>query len=200
MDTIPDSMPIVHGAHMGPTWVLSAPDGPHVGSMNLAIRDVWQCFVAYGICTLNCETRKWSIWDVYRHTMVDILDTIIAKIKSEGQRLLFFILHILNDVTINSNKSTNGGYHGYVYWDETMALQTKILFLYTRTMPFNQSIFCLFAHPQPLSSHYYSQNMLTALVEYMIQRHFLTSNGGYSYWMHDWVRQNIPFPLVVLQT
>ena len=29
----------VHGANMGPTWVLSAPDGPHVGSMNLAIKD-----------------------------------------------------------------------------------------------------------------------------------------------------------------
>ena len=28
-----------HGANMGPTWVLSAPDGPHVGPMNLAIRD-----------------------------------------------------------------------------------------------------------------------------------------------------------------
>ena len=28
----------VHGAHMGPTWVLSAPDGPHVGSMNLATK------------------------------------------------------------------------------------------------------------------------------------------------------------------
>ena len=27
----------VHGANMGPTWVLSAPDGPHVGPMNLAI-------------------------------------------------------------------------------------------------------------------------------------------------------------------
>ena len=27
-----------HGAHMGPTWVLSAPDGSHVGPMNLAIR------------------------------------------------------------------------------------------------------------------------------------------------------------------
>ena len=25
---------------MGPTWVLSAQDGPHVGPMNLAIRDV----------------------------------------------------------------------------------------------------------------------------------------------------------------
>ena len=30
----------VHVAHMGPTWVLSAPDGPHVGPMNLAIRGV----------------------------------------------------------------------------------------------------------------------------------------------------------------
>ena len=33
----PDSK--VYGANMGPTWVLSAPDGPHVGPMNLAIRD-----------------------------------------------------------------------------------------------------------------------------------------------------------------
>ena len=32
----PDSK--VHGANIGPTWVLSAPDGPHVGPMNLAIR------------------------------------------------------------------------------------------------------------------------------------------------------------------
>ena len=29
----------VHGANMGPTWVLSAPDGPHVGPINLAIRE-----------------------------------------------------------------------------------------------------------------------------------------------------------------
>ena len=28
----------VHGANMGPTWVLSVPDGPHVGPMNLATR------------------------------------------------------------------------------------------------------------------------------------------------------------------
>ena len=32
----PDSK--FHGANMGPIWVLSAPDGPHVGPMNLAIR------------------------------------------------------------------------------------------------------------------------------------------------------------------
>ena len=30
----------IHGANMGPTWVLSAPDGPHVGPMSLAIRGV----------------------------------------------------------------------------------------------------------------------------------------------------------------
>ena len=35
-ETVPDSK--VHGANMGPTWVLSALDGPHVGPMNLAIR------------------------------------------------------------------------------------------------------------------------------------------------------------------
>ena len=32
----PDSK--VHGDNMGPSWVLSAPAGPHVGPMNLAIR------------------------------------------------------------------------------------------------------------------------------------------------------------------
>ena len=31
----------VHGANMGPTWVLSATDGTHVGPMNLALRVVY---------------------------------------------------------------------------------------------------------------------------------------------------------------
>ena len=30
----------IHGANKGPIWVLSAPDGPHVGPMNHAIRVV----------------------------------------------------------------------------------------------------------------------------------------------------------------
>ena len=44
---IPDSK--VHGIKMGPTWVLSAPDGPHVGPMNLAIGNamVVLCFVLF---------------------------------------------------------------------------------------------------------------------------------------------------------
>ena len=36
INRIPDSK--AHEANMGPTWVLSAPDGPHVSPMNLAIR------------------------------------------------------------------------------------------------------------------------------------------------------------------
>ena len=35
-DISPDSKD--HGTNMGPTWVLSAPDRPHVGPLNLAIR------------------------------------------------------------------------------------------------------------------------------------------------------------------
>ena len=29
----------IYGANMGPTWVLTAPDRPHVGPINLAIRE-----------------------------------------------------------------------------------------------------------------------------------------------------------------
>ena len=49
---IPDSK--VHGANMGPTWVLSAPDGPHVGLMNFAIRVDFQS-KAYMITSLQLE-------------------------------------------------------------------------------------------------------------------------------------------------
>ena len=38
INNTPDSK--VHGANAGPTWVLSAPDGPHIGPVNLAIRDI----------------------------------------------------------------------------------------------------------------------------------------------------------------
>ena len=50
----PDSK--VHGANMGPTWVLSAPDGPHVGTMNLAIRDDY-LFIVLGVMQ---ATGRWA--------------------------------------------------------------------------------------------------------------------------------------------
>ena len=52
VDNHPDSK--VHGANMGPTWVLSAPDGPHVGPMNLAIR-------ATIVYTCDCPYNGWDM-------------------------------------------------------------------------------------------------------------------------------------------
>ena len=54
----PDSK--VHGANMGPTWVLSAPDGPRVGPMNLAIRG--GIYGAYYVGNLN--KHKCGLHDV----------------------------------------------------------------------------------------------------------------------------------------
>ena len=52
---VPDSK--AHWANMGPTWVLSAPGGPHVGPMNLAIRGAPLC----------SRTSQASIWCMTLH-------------------------------------------------------------------------------------------------------------------------------------
>ena len=46
---IPDNR--VHVAHMGPTWVMSAPGRPNVGPMNLAIRDGTEIVLALWYAT-----------------------------------------------------------------------------------------------------------------------------------------------------
>ena len=43
---------------MGPTWVLSAPDGPHVGPMNLAIRDLMVSGWCYREDTIRYLTKS----------------------------------------------------------------------------------------------------------------------------------------------
>ena len=43
----------VHGTNMGSTWVLSAPDGPHVGPMNLAISDITKVSIDDAIMILQ---------------------------------------------------------------------------------------------------------------------------------------------------
>ena len=55
---IPDSR--VHGANMGPTWVLSAPNGPHVGSMNLVIRDNTRLRLVFWSYESNWPIRGFS--------------------------------------------------------------------------------------------------------------------------------------------
>ena len=47
---VPDSK--VHGAHMVPTWVLSAPDWPQVGPINIAIRSGYQMMELTIICSM----------------------------------------------------------------------------------------------------------------------------------------------------
>ena len=46
-ESVPDSK--VHGANMGLTWDLSAPDGPHVGPTNLAVRGIKWCHITYNM-------------------------------------------------------------------------------------------------------------------------------------------------------
>ena len=57
----------VHGANMGPTWVLSAQDGPHVGPMNFAIRVVicqmyaMKIYFASAYQGANWHAEAWNI-------------------------------------------------------------------------------------------------------------------------------------------
>ena len=77
----PDSK--VHGANMGPTWVLSAPDGPHIGPMNLAIRECMNgshsSFLIQNenLNTENTLKRRWNT----THDIVLINEKIFWKNK-----------------------------------------------------------------------------------------------------------------------
>ena len=52
----------VHGANTGPTWVLSAPGGPHVGPMNLAIRDSIEPYSTnLYVCWGGMEIQGWMM-------------------------------------------------------------------------------------------------------------------------------------------
>ena len=60
----PDSK--VHGANMGPTWVLSTPDGPHVGPMIFAIRGCYVLLTAI-IChpLSTCQHKSEGWWEAF---------------------------------------------------------------------------------------------------------------------------------------
>ena len=67
----------VHGANTGPTWVLWAPDGPHVGPMNLVIWDYYSLNSPFYVClsdirilavvtdieNIRAEWVAWIEWD-----------------------------------------------------------------------------------------------------------------------------------------
>ena len=94
---VPDSK--VHVANMGPTWVLLAPDGPHVGPMNLAIRGttgflfscdqaaLWTVFsVRPSVCLSHLFDyvpiiSSWNFQEILPMTKV----TSMQKVKVKGQ-------------------------------------------------------------------------------------------------------------------
>ena len=64
-----------HGANKGPTWVLSAPGGPHVGPMNLAIRGgLW--FVQW-----------WSAYFTFSPSYLEIWPMTLCKKKKNREPL-----------------------------------------------------------------------------------------------------------------
>ena len=75
---VPDSK--VHGANMGPTWVLSAPDGPHVGSTNLAIRgDSLHMYTCIQPCSDTCYGKHIvSVW--WKLTVIKIQKFVFQSI------------------------------------------------------------------------------------------------------------------------
>ena len=76
---------------MGPTWVLSAPDGPHVGPMNLAIRGLplkahtWYDAPVAGTGTLRpvdehrevCCVDSRDVRSITKHHVKGLLDSIL---------------------------------------------------------------------------------------------------------------------------
>ena len=62
----------VHGANVELTWVLSVPDGPHVGPMNLAIsvhtKEVVKLFLSVCRISVNYKLSRVFIWK--KHLMV----------------------------------------------------------------------------------------------------------------------------------
>ena len=59
----PDSK--VHGTNIGHIWVLSAPDGPHIGPMNLVIRVCARVSVLFQISRIVLYTMRLHTGGIY---------------------------------------------------------------------------------------------------------------------------------------
>ena len=68
----------VHDANMGPTWVLSAPDGPHVGPMNLAIRVFIICNLVNHNLGKNTDLWK-KHYIIWPHLLLHCINHIINQ-------------------------------------------------------------------------------------------------------------------------
>ena len=58
----------IHGVNMGPTWDLSAPDGPHVGPMNLAF---WGYIKEASVASVKLIEAEWRIYASVNLVIID---------------------------------------------------------------------------------------------------------------------------------
>ena len=75
----------VHGANMGPTWVLSAPDGPHTGPRNLAIRvntEPWNMFEYFQYHWFHRNTESFCIRSWNYQLLRDLTSVSLALQRS----------------------------------------------------------------------------------------------------------------------
>ena len=82
---VPDSK--VHGANMGPTLVMSAPYGPHVGPMNLAMRGILSVHPSW-VCHIRYADLKRHHCDFYTATTFEIGKTITGGFESNLMKTL----------------------------------------------------------------------------------------------------------------
>ena len=87
-DSMPDSK--VHGANMGPTWILSATDGPLVCSTNLAIRHI-------GEITMPCRLR--CVQHANDNKSSNMNDVIFVASQIASQLILQQLLHINSKIS-----------------------------------------------------------------------------------------------------
>ena len=76
----------VHGANMGPTWVLSSPGGPHVGPMNLAI---WEGFAGNQTCRVTAWSLAFLHWNESNTIAWKFQDTPIVNRNSQTRSTSF---------------------------------------------------------------------------------------------------------------
>ena len=76
----------IHGANMGPTWFLSAPDGPHVGTMNLAIgvssSDATLLYVVHN----SVASYFWNIFAYYKYRLLSITNVYVSICRNISHR------------------------------------------------------------------------------------------------------------------
>ena len=85
--TYPDSK--VHGANIGPTWVLSSPGGPHVGPMKLAL---WVCMCFISIYNMFCALYDILVTPSYTAAYISFIRPTNSQIRENIQFISYSLI------------------------------------------------------------------------------------------------------------